>query len=100
MTLMDEVAFIAATWYARKKVVTVSSDRINFDKAIPAGTIDVRRYQATRHYGDIYLALVAIDDDKKTCKDQLRRCLLSRHCKQRSRPPFCIHLRSRIPYPP
>ena len=39
MQLMDEVAFIAATRYTRKRVVTVSSDRINFNKPIPAGTI-------------------------------------------------------------
>ena len=39
MQLMDEVAFIAATRYTRKKVVTVSSDKIDFAKAIPAGTI-------------------------------------------------------------
>jgi acyl-CoA hydrolase len=39
MALMDEVAFITATRYSRKRVVTVSSDRINFNKPIPAGTI-------------------------------------------------------------
>lgn len=39
MHLMDEVAFITATRYSRKKVVTVSSDRIDFTKPIPAGTI-------------------------------------------------------------
>lgn len=39
MHLMDEVAFIAATRFCRKRVVTVSSDRIDFNKAIPAGTI-------------------------------------------------------------
>ena len=39
MQLMDEVAFIAATRFARKKVVTISSDRINFNSPIPAGTI-------------------------------------------------------------
>ncbi|MCS6967463.1 MAG: acyl-CoA thioesterase [Cytophagales bacterium] len=39
MALMDEVAFIAATRFARKKVVTVSSDRIDFKQPIPAGTI-------------------------------------------------------------
>ena len=39
MQLMDEVAFIAATRFARKKVVTISSDRINFKSPIPAGTI-------------------------------------------------------------
>jgi acyl-CoA hydrolase len=39
MQLMDEVAFITATRFARKRVVTVSSDKINFTKPIPAGTI-------------------------------------------------------------
>lgn len=39
MQLMDEVAFITATRFCRKKVVTVSSERIDFKKPIPAGTI-------------------------------------------------------------
>ncbi|WP_375560743.1 acyl-CoA thioesterase [Bernardetia sp. OM2101] len=39
MQLMDEVAFITATRFSRKKVVTVSSDRIDFKVPIPAGTI-------------------------------------------------------------
>ncbi len=39
MHLMDEVAFIAATRFSRKRVVTVSSDKIDFKKSIPAGTI-------------------------------------------------------------
>lgn len=39
MQLMDEVAFIAATRFARKRMVTVSSDKIDFTKPIPAGTI-------------------------------------------------------------
>jgi len=39
MALMDEVAFIAATRFSRQFMVTVSSDRIDFKKAIPAGTI-------------------------------------------------------------
>ncbi|MFB6457225.1 acyl-CoA thioesterase [Chitinophaga sp. Hz27] len=39
MYLMDEVAFITATRFTRKKVVTVSSDKIDFNKPIPAGTI-------------------------------------------------------------
>ncbi|NLR82530.1 acyl-CoA thioesterase [Chitinophaga eiseniae] len=39
MALMDEVAFITATRYSRQKMVTVSSDRIDFTKPIPAGTI-------------------------------------------------------------
>ncbi|AXY74150.1 acyl-CoA thioesterase [Paraflavitalea soli] len=39
MALMDEVAFITATRFSRQKMVTVSSDRIDFKKPIPAGTI-------------------------------------------------------------
>jgi acyl-CoA hydrolase len=37
--MMDEVAFIAATRFTRKRCVTVSSDKIDFTKPIPAGTI-------------------------------------------------------------
>ena len=39
MQLMDEVAFITATRYSRQRIVTVSSDEINFTQSIPAGTI-------------------------------------------------------------
>jgi acyl-CoA hydrolase len=39
MALMDEVAFITATRFSRQRMVTVSSDRIDFTKPIPAGTI-------------------------------------------------------------
>jgi len=39
LSYMDEVAFIAATRYSRMKMVTVSSDKIDFKKPIPSGTI-------------------------------------------------------------
>ena len=39
LSLMDEVAFIAATRFSRKKMVTVSSSRIDFNQPIPHGTI-------------------------------------------------------------
>lgn len=39
MKLMDEVAFITATRFCRKKVVTISSGQIDFKEAIPADTI-------------------------------------------------------------
>lgn len=39
MQLMDEVAFITATRYSRQRMVTVSSDRIDFKRPIPGGTI-------------------------------------------------------------
>ena len=39
MHMMDEVAFIAATRFSRLRMVTVSSDKIDFKKPIPHGTI-------------------------------------------------------------
>jgi len=39
MQLMDEVAFIAATRFSRKRMVTVSSSKIDFNTPIPADTI-------------------------------------------------------------
>jgi len=35
---MDEVAFITASRFSRQKMVTVSSDRVDFKKPIPSGT--------------------------------------------------------------
>lgn len=39
LQLMDEVAFICATRFSRKRMVTVSSDRVDFEQPIPAGTL-------------------------------------------------------------
>lgn len=39
MQLMDETAFITATRFSRQRMVTVSSDKIDFKMPIPAGTI-------------------------------------------------------------
>jgi len=39
MKWMDEVSFIAATRYAKQKMVTVSVDNISFIKPVPAGSI-------------------------------------------------------------
>ena len=36
---MDEASFICATRFSRKKVVTVSTDKIDFSTPIPQGTI-------------------------------------------------------------
>jgi acyl-CoA hydrolase len=91
MQLMDEVAFIAATRFSRQKMVTVSSDRIDFKKPIPAGTIVELIGKVTYLGGtslkirvDIFIeqmysderekavtgefTFVAIDDDKKPVK--------------------------------
>ncbi len=35
---MDEIAFITATRFSRKKMVTVSLDKTDFQRPIPAGT--------------------------------------------------------------
>lgn len=39
MEMMDEVAFMTATRFARKTFVTVSCDRIDFKKPIPADSL-------------------------------------------------------------
>lgn len=39
LQMMDEVAFITATRFSRKRVVTVSSDKVDFTHPIPAGTL-------------------------------------------------------------
>ena len=45
---MDEIAFITATRFTRKKVVTVSSDKVNFKIPIPTGSIVELDAQITR----------------------------------------------------
>ena len=39
LMLMDEVAFIAATRFSRLKMVTVSSERVDFTHPIPGGSL-------------------------------------------------------------
>lgn len=89
MHLMDEVAFITATRFSRQRMVTVSSDKIDFQKPIPAGTI-VELVGTVSHIGNTSLkvrvdmfieqmyseirkkavngefSLVAIDENKNT----------------------------------
>jgi acyl-CoA hydrolase len=54
MHMMDEVAFITATRFSRQIMVTVSSDRIDFKKPIPAGTI-VELIGTVSHIGNTSL---------------------------------------------
>jgi acyl-CoA hydrolase len=56
MQLMDEVAFITATRFSRQKMVTVSSDRIDFKIPIPHGTI-VELVGRVTHVGNTSLKL-------------------------------------------
>jgi acyl-CoA hydrolase len=91
MRMMDEVAFIAATRFSRQLMVTVSSDKIDFKKPIPAGTF-VELIARVNHVGntsmnvsvEIYIeqmyaegrelavhgnfTLVAIDEHKRPVK--------------------------------
>jgi acyl-CoA hydrolase len=39
LQIMDEAAFIAATRFARMRMVTVSSEKVDFKKAIPGGVM-------------------------------------------------------------
>jgi acyl-CoA hydrolase len=88
LQLMDEVAFVCATRYSRKKMVTIKSDKVDFKHPIPAGSIieliayvkSVGRTSLVVHV-DIFLeemyaekrhkviegefTFVAIDDDKR-----------------------------------
>jgi acyl-CoA hydrolase len=91
MHMMDEVAFIAATRFSRQVMVTVTSDKIDFTKSIPAGTIielvarvghvgntslkvDVEIYMEQMYSEGRELAVhgsftfVAIDEEKKPVK--------------------------------
>lgn len=91
LSWMDEVAFICATRFTRLRVVTVSTDRIDFKRPIPAGKIaelvaKVKRVGETSlvvgvemHIEDMYgegtelavkgdFTFVAIDENKKPMK--------------------------------
>lgn len=88
MQLIDEAAFICATRFSRKKMVTVSSDRIDFNHPIPSGTLveliakvshvgrTSVRIKTTIYIEEMYndvrkkaiegtLTFVAVDDNKK-----------------------------------
>ena len=56
MHMMDEVAFIAATRFSRQVMVTVSSDKIDFKRSIPAGTI-IELVGKVSHVGNTSLKL-------------------------------------------
>lgn len=87
--LMDEASFICATRFSRKKVVTVSTEKIDFTKPIPEGSIvelvarvdkvgrtscvvkteifmeDMYSYKRDKVVTG-YFTFVAVGDDKKT----------------------------------
>jgi len=88
MHLMDEVAFIAATRFSRQRMVTVSSDRIDFKKPIPAGTI-VELIGRVVHVGntsmkvrvDIYTEQMYSEDREKAVTGEFSFVAIDEHKK-------------------
>lgn len=88
LQMMDEVSFICATRFSRKKMVTIATGEISFKKAIPAGTlieliakVDSVGNTSCKIHVDIFMeqmyteqresvvsgtfSFVAVDEDKK-----------------------------------
>ncbi len=86
--MMDEASFICATRFSRKKMVTISTDAIDFTKPIPQGTIielvaridkvgktscivkvDIYKEDMYSNHREIavtgYFTFVALDENKK-----------------------------------
>ena len=72
MMMMDEVAFITATRFSRQRMVTVSSDRIDFNKPIAAGTI-IELIGTISHIGNTSMKVrVEIYVEQMYCEDRER----------------------------
>ena len=72
MMMMDEVAFITATRFSRQRMVTVSSDRIDFNKPIAAGKI-IELIGAISHIGNTSMKVrVEIYVEQMYCEDRER----------------------------
>jgi acyl-CoA hydrolase len=88
MHMMDEVAFIAATRFSRQRMVTVSSDRIDFTKPIPAGTI-VELVGRVSHIGntslkvkvEIYIEQMYSDTREKAVTGEFSFVAIDEHKK-------------------
>lgn len=88
MHMMDEVAFITATRFSRQIMVTVSSDRIDFKKPIPAGTI-VELIGRVSHIGntslkvsvEIYIEQMYSDSREKAVTGEFSFVAIDEHKK-------------------
>lgn len=88
MHMMDEVAFITATRFSRQIMVTVSSDRIDFKKPIPAGTI-VELIGRVSHIGntslkvsvEIYIEQMYSDTREKAVTGEFSFVAIDEHKK-------------------
>lgn len=88
MMMMDEVAFICATRFSRQRMVTVSSDRIDFNKPIPAGTI-VELVGTVSHIGttsmkvrvEIFVEQMYSDEREKAVSGEFSFVAIDEHKK-------------------
>ncbi|KEQ29638.1 acyl-CoA thioesterase [Pedobacter antarcticus] len=88
MHMMDEVAFITATRFSRQRMVTVSSDRIDFKRPIPAGTI-VELIGTVSHLGntsmkvrvDIYVEQMYSETREKAVSGEFSFVAIDEHKK-------------------
>ncbi|QNK63778.1 acyl-CoA thioesterase [Pedobacter sp. PAMC26386] len=88
MHMMDEVAFITATRFSRQRMVTVSSDRIDFKMPIPAGTI-VELVGTVSHIGntsmkvkvEIYVEQMYSEDREKAVTGEFSFVAIDEHKK-------------------
>jgi len=86
--LMDEVAFITATRFSRQRMVTVSSDRIDFNHPIPAGTI-VELIGSISHIGttsmkvrvEIFVEQMYSEDREKAVSGEFSFVAIDEHKK-------------------
>ena len=68
---MDEVAYIAATRFARKTMVTISTEQVDFKQPIPSGIL-VELIARVVHVGrtslkvEVSIFLEQLDSDKRT----------------------------------
>jgi acyl-CoA hydrolase len=70
LMLMDEVAFIAATRFSRLKMVTVSSERVDFTHPIPGGSL-VELVANIEHVGRTSLKVrVELFVEQMYCEDR------------------------------
>ncbi len=88
LSLMDEVAFITATRFSRQRMVTVSSDKIDFTKPIPAGTI-IELSGMVVHVGhtslkvkvDIFIEQMYSEEREKAISGQFTLVAIDEHKK-------------------
>lgn len=91
LSWMDETSFIAATRFSRKPMVTASTERIEFKKAIPAGSL-VELVASVAKVGrsslvikvDVFLESMYTDGREKAIEGEFTLVALNEHKKPTS----------------